>query len=344
MKRFNPKILSLILVLSVSMAIMFLAKPGFAYTLPDCDPPGDPIVWNGYCQNQLDILYDQSYWDDDPPEWQARSAAGNIAVRERFGEPERIFYGDELDTYKEYEYLDLWRSVTNGKSPILIYIHGGAWRVGSAATQGVSAEMFMEAGAHYIALDFVNVLQTDPTGNIMEMADEVRKAVAWVYNNAKSFKGDNKQIYISGHSSGGHLCGVVMTTDWSLYGLPPDTVKGGVCSSGMYDLYPVSLSYRGGYVNFTPEVIDLLSPINQMDFLNAPIYIIHGTKDTPEFQRQSIDFAAALQAAGKDVTYGVGVGYNHFELPETLGNPYGILGRAALEMMGLEPNRGKKNH
>jgi len=28
-------------------------------------------------------------------------------------------------------------------------------------------------------------------------------------------------------------------------------------------------------------------------------------------------------------------GYNHFEIAETIGNPYGVLGRAALEQMQL---------
>jgi arylformamidase len=49
-----------------------------------------------------------------------------------------------------------------------------------------------------------------------------------------------------------------------------------------------------------------------------------------------------VQAAGKPVTYIVGAGYNHFEFPETLANPYGYLGRVAPEMMGLQANRGKK--
>ena len=31
----------------------------------------------------------------------------------------------------------------------------------------------------------------------------------------------------------------------------------------------------------------------------------------------------------------MGEHYNHFELPETLGNPYGLLGRASLDLMGL---------
>lgn len=53
--------------------------------------------------------------------------------------------------------------------------------------------------------------------------------------------------------------------------------------------------------------------------------------------------AAAAIAAGKDVTVLVGTGYNHFEFPETHGNPYGpSLGRATLDLMGLEPNQCKK--
>ena len=57
---------------------------------------------------------------------------------------------------------------------------------------------------------------------------------------------------------------------------------------------------------------------------------------TPEFQRQNRDFAAAVKAAGKRVTFLVGQGYNHFEMFETLGNPYGLLGRAVLEQMKLK--------
>jgi len=41
------------------------------------------------------------------------------------------------------------------------------------------------------------------------------------------------------------------------------------------------------------------------------------------------------KTAGKKVWLLVGDNYNHFELPETLGNPYGLLGRAALDLMGL---------
>jgi len=80
-----------------------------------------------------------------------------------------------------------------------------------------------------------------------------------------------------------------------------------------------------------------LSPQRHLDQLTAPVIVAYGTLETPEFQRQSRDFAAAVQAGGKPVQLLVGEEYNHFEIIETLANPHGLLGRAALEQMKLMP-------
>jgi arylformamidase len=185
-----------------------------------------------------------------------------------------------------------------------------------------------------VALDFINVLEAN--GNLMTMADQVRRAVAWVYRNARTFGGDPNRLYVSGHSSGGHLAGVILTTDWpNDFNLPPDIIKGGLCASGMFDLKPVRLSVRSTYLKFTDEMEAALSPQRRLDKLRSPLIVAYGTLETPEFQRQSRDFAAAAKAAGKDVQLLVGEGYNHFEIRETFGNPYGFLGRALLEQMKL---------
>jgi arylformamidase len=76
-------------------------------------------------------------------------------------------------------------------------------------------------------------------------------------------------------------------------------------------------------------------PGAHIDKIHTPLVLAHGTLETPEFQRQTRDFAAALLAAGKAVQLIVGRGCNHYEMGETLGNPYAIVGRAALEMMKL---------
>ena len=142
--------------------------------------------------------------------------------------------------------------------------------------------------------------------------------------------------FLTGHSSGGHLAGCVLTTDWARdFGLPKDVVKGGLCASGMYDLKPVRLSKRSKYVKFTDEIEEELSAQRHLDRLNCPIIVAHGTLETPEFQRQARDFAAAVKAAGKPIKFLVGESYNHFEMLETLATPYGLLGRAVLEQMKL---------
>ena len=105
--------------------------------------------------------------------------------------------------------------------------------------------------------------------------------------------------------------------------------------SGMYDLAPVRLSWRSKYLNLPDATVDALSPQRHIKKINAPIVVSYGTFETPEFQRQSRDFAAAAKAAGKEVTLVEAPNYAHLEMAETLGNPYGPNGRAALALMQL---------
>ena len=193
--------------------------------------------------------------------------------------------------------------------------------------------MFIKAGAHFVAVDFDSVDNTG--GDLTKLVDQCRRAVAFIHRTAASFGGSADRIYLSGHSSGAHLAGCVLITEWAKQGLPTDIVKGALLFCGMYDLKPVRLSSRSSFVKFTDEVEDALSAQRHLDRIHTPLILAHGSLETPEFQRQTRDFAAALTKAGKPVQLIVGKGYNHFEIYETLGNPYGVLGRAALEMMKL---------
>src|SRR3954467_14083683 len=130
------------------------------------------------------------------------------------------------------------------------------------------------AGGNYVVPDFANV--GDVGGSLLPMADQIRRSVAWVYNNAKSFGGDPERIYVSGQSSGGHWIGVVMTTDWKAYGVPMTVIKGGASGSGMYDLKPVRLSKRSEFVKFTDETEEKLSAQRHLDKLVAPIALVYG--------------------------------------------------------------------
>jgi arylformamidase len=292
-----------------------------------------PLVWLDMDQKELDDAYDQTVYAPNQPLVARRRNLASEAARRRLDPAERYAYGET-----EMEKLDIYKT-KKPNAPINIYIHGGAWRNGAAKDFAAPAEMFVQAGAHFVVVDFVQV--GDTGGDLMPMIRQVRSAVAWVYKNASRFDGDRERLYVTGHSSGAHLSGCTLVTDWQKeFGVPPDIIKGGLLVSGMYDLKPVRLSKRSKYVNFTDEIEEALSSQRHLDKLNAPIMVAYGDQETPEFQRQGREFAAAVQAAGKPVELIVGEGFNHFEMQETLANPYGIAGRAALKLMKLSPNLG----
>ena len=97
-------------------------------------------------------------------------------------------------------------------------------------------------------------------------------------------------------------------------------MKGGVLCSGMFDLRPVRVSSRGRDIRFTDTVEHALSSQRHLNKLHTPIVIAYGTRETPEFQWQSREFAAAAEALGKRVRLLAAENYNHFEI----GRPWQI--------------------
>jgi arylformamidase len=293
-------------------------------------PPHEkgPLVFMNYDQVELDAAYDQAVYQPTLQQNAKRLASLSEAVRRRLGPPLRRAYGPS-----PVEQLDIYPT-SRPNAPVFVMVHGGAWHFREAKNYGFPAEMFVNAGAHYVALDFIGIEEAG--GDLRPMAEQVRRGIAWTFKNAASFGGDPGRLYVGGHSSGGHLCGVALVTDWQMeHGLPPDFIKGALCMSGMYDMKPVRLSKRSAYVTFTDEIEQAMSAIRQLDRLHIPVTVTYGTNETPEFQRQSRDFVAAVTAAGKPAELIEAPDFAHLEMCESLGNPYGPNGRAALAMMGL---------
>lgn len=154
-----------------------------------------------------------------------------------------------------------------------------------------------------------------------------------MYRNAAGFSLNPQKLFLCSRSSGSHLAACVLTTDWRSEALPAAFLRGAVLGSGMYDLKPVRLSLRSKFVEFTDAMEEQLSPLRHINNLYTPVVLAVGSLETPEFQRQARDFATAIQAAGKQVKLVVAHGYNHYEVGETLGNPYAVLGRESMDMM-----------
>ena len=281
-------------------------------------------VFLDYTQEELDRAYDQRNWaqniDATIGLYGSESAAARAALTHS-----THAYGPTAD-----EVLDFFPAALAG-APTQIFIHGGSWRTLSKNESAAAAPMFIGAGANYVALNF----STIPTVRIPDMVAQVRRAIVWIWRHAAELKIDSNALYISGHSSGGHLCGVVLTTDWAALGAPANLVKGGTALSGMYEMIPVMLSSRREFVKLSEAEVGELSAMRHLDRINCPVIVGHGAGESPEFQRQSNEFAAALRRIGRLQEQFVFAGLDHFTAPQEMNRRETPLAQAILRQMGL---------
>jgi len=268
-------------------------------------------VYLNYDQEELDRNYDQRAWAPNADETIARWITGSGAARSSLRHRANLAYGSTED-----ERLDIFPAARAG-APILVFIHGGAWRSLSKEDSCYAAPAFVAAGVNFVALNFANI----PKVRLPDMVAQVRRGVAWVYRNARELGGDPNRLYVAGHSSGGHLAASVLVTDWRTHRLPNTIVKGGLCISGMYDLEPVILSARSSYVKLSKQEEMELSPARHLYALSCPVAIAYGEKKTHEFQRQGRDFAQMLKSIGQLYDLVLLGGLNHFEVGSALGAP-----------------------
>lgn len=282
-------------------------------------------VFLDYDQKALDDAYTQLTYAPNQPQILSRYAVASKALAARIGPPEQIAYGS-----KPIERLLYYRA-RQPDAPLFLFIDGGAWHSGKAENYLFPAEMFLAAGISYAAIDFDGVEQTN--GYLEPIQDQIFRAIAFACGNAAKMGAEPKRVFLGAHSSGAHFAGVALTTDWQKrYGTAAHPLRAAMLISGLYDLKGPRLSARSAYVKFSDATEETLSPQRHIDLLNTKLELLYGSGDTPEFQRQTRDFAAAVKKTGKPVMLTVGQELNHFELLETLANPYGVAGRVALQM------------
>lgn len=280
-------------------------------------------VFLNYNQQSIDDAYDQTKWASNAREMVARYATDSAEVRKKYP-PRTERYGSS-----DVENLDIFAPQGAKDLPVMVFIHGGAWRSLTKDDTSGPAPTFVENGCIFIALNFGAI----PAVRLPDIAQQCRAALLWVHKNIARFGGDPNRIFVGGRSSGGHLCAVVATTDWQKLGGPANLLKGAIPMSGMYELYPVMLSQRSSYVKLSPEEVGALSPLRHMDQINFPVMVVNGDKESPEFQRQAHVFAGVLAGMGRLANHLVVASKNHFEVPQDLNHANSDLSRAVLKLM-----------
>ncbi len=282
-------------------------------------------VWLDYTQKELDDQYNQRKLVPDADDYMARHGVLSAGVRETVPCTLDVAYGPS-----ESEKLDIFPAPQPG-APVVVYYHGGAWTRWDKDNNSYQAPVFTRAGATFVPVNFGLV----PKVTLDELVRQCRAAVKWVWENARSFGADPDRLYVAGHSSGGHVVGLLAVTDWTEWGLPADVIKGAFAASGMYELEPVRLSSRNGYLKLDEAMTARNSAMRQLPDRMPPMVIAYGGGEQIEFRRHSKDFAAELRRRGQRVTELDLPGLHHFEVAEQFANPDGALLKAVFAEMGL---------
>jgi arylformamidase len=210
--------------------------------------------------------------------------------------------------------------------PILIFIHGGYWRVLDKEKFAYPALGLNQAGVVYVSINYALA----PSVSLDHIVEQCRQAVAWVYRNAEKYGGDPNRIHICGHSAGGHLTGMLLSTDWRQRGLPTTIFAGGIPISGIFDLLPILETSINDDVRLDRESARRNSPMTFVPANGPPLICAVGDGETGEFLRQSREYAEAWAKQGGSAQYLPLKGFHHFDVICQLGRTGSELNDAIL--------------
>jgi arylformamidase len=233
----------------------------------------------------------------------------------------------------ERERLDIYPSL-QPRSKTLIFIHGGYWQMLDKSMFHFIANGFHSYGVSTLLLTY----PLAPEVSIDQIVLSCRKAIKWLYSNLSTFNGDPQQMYVAGHSAGGHLAAMLMATNWQLFdpGLPANVVKGICAISGLFNLVPIHLSYINKVLNMDMETATCNSPLMLEPANTCPLVVAVGKAETAEFNDQSAAFYTCWKKKGTDIQLLQLPGHNHYSIAESIVDPQSTLHQALRQLMNIK--------
>ena len=251
----------------------------------------------------------------------------------------------------ERQKLDLYLpEKADGPLPVIVWIHGGAWRTGSKNFNPAvpfSAKGYAVVGVNYRLTEHAI---------FPAQIEDCKAAIRWLRANAKKYNLDPDHIGVWGASSGGHLVSLLGTS-----GNVKELDKGGNLDQssrvqcvvdwyGHSDLrnapgaekdvktHPVA-QLLGGAPSQQKEKAALGSPLVHITKDCPPFLIMHGDKDMSVPFKQSEMLNEALKKANVPVTFvkleGAGHGTKEFQAAESLKRVEDFFNQY------LKPSKGK---
>jgi len=174
--------------------------------------------------------------------------------------------------------LDIYFPSKAENSPVMMYVHGGAWKIGDKNQVNEKASWFTERGWIFISANY----RLAPEGKHPNNVDDVAMAFAWVHDNATDLGGDPDSLYLMGHSAGCHLVALAATDETRLkkYGKDLSLINGVIAlDTGSFNI-PESIKQSR---RFGRTLKDIFGDKEASQLNASPIHHVVAGKDIPPF-------------------------------------------------------------
>jgi acetyl esterase/lipase len=227
------------------------------------------------------------------------------------------YYEVERDPDRARHRLDVYRPRDRTKCTVLFFVHGGAWVTGSKDDvlgiygYGTIAHDLAERGLVVVLPNY----RLSPGVQHPEHIKDIARAFAWTCKNIEDYGGDPEQIFVAGHSAGGHLV-ALLTTDTTYLkaeGRSDKDIKGVIGLSGVYRVEDLNVELKlsitgpgttkcsakchplATVFGTDQEAMKQASPIAHVRSGLPPFLLMNAGLDYCPLRTMSRDFAAALK-------------------------------------------------
>ena len=282
------------------------------------------LVYKGYDQAALDRQYNNRLQVQDYASYLERWETLSRQTEKELSVIKNIPYAalprEQLDIYPSLQPC----------SKTLVFIHGGYWHKFDKSSFQFIAKAFSHYGITTVLINY----PLAPEVSIDQIAVSCRLAIQWLYQNIPAYNGDPGQLYIAGHSAGGHLSAMLVATDWRHFNLITDTIKGACVISGLFNLMPIRLSEINKSLKMETETALRNSPVHLLPVTQCPLSIVVGSNETNEFLDQSKElYDCWKESTATEIIQAPGL--HHYSIVETMLDQQSCLHQAMLRLMKI---------